>query len=772
LFQLDFQQGSGWEDISSYVDYDSWKGKVSTLWNNLKPVADYCTFRVKPDATLALKFLDYNDAIKVYIKKDGSDYFMGYVRRDAKLKITSKLDAVNIECIDRIYVLQKKIFSSFMWEDYKICDPGDTANSIVHQLLVLAGLTTGDVANVTISTVIDYFVVEENMKEIPGNPKGQIPGERYFKKIFKTVSVGIGGDTYLNILTNLLFQFGYTFYFDESGKLTPYNYLPTDTSTTDYFRYTASTKNILGYLDIEKNNSDIEGVDIRWFSIKELPDPGLEKPILYQDITNPGAMFKCGIELDPAEHYPGGAGTDAVYVDFEIEGTEIVACANVELELVSSGGTVTTNTFTASGRRAKIDIENTHGSETAQIYRLDIIGEAIIKDQDHITKCRLESGTEKVIEYKTEYIRTDADAAKLASGLARHYIYGNLQFRLISTADYDIGGFVIIDEDYLLLIEKTCVILEKKFNEVTGEHTYFCESIANYSLETVSTDRIHRMPKAMLTNNVGYADYLLLLTSTAIIAAYNGDDPASPVNDDFQLKIDEDGVYWQKRASGAWTDLLKLLKAGDITGATATLTGLLTCVGGAFGGGNITGIAAATLTGLLTCVGANLGNGGTTNTGAIAGATTITASGLLTSNGANLSSGGITNAGSIAGVTSLSSTGDVITTGLFDGGKKVNVRIRDTGWKTEDDLFDAFSSLVPTTGDRIIVIGTADVDWNQTGLGEDSSVITEVKRQDSTTIRIFGTYYFDSNLIDLVQETIDCVNGNTDNVMNDVDLRA
>lgn len=557
LFQLDFQQGSGWEDVSSNVDYDSWKGKTSTLWNDLKPVSDYCTFHIRPDVTLALKFYNYNDPIKVYIKKDGSDYFVGYVRKDAKIQITSGLDRIAVECIDRFYILQKKIFTSFLWKDYKICDPAGTSTSIVHQLLVLAGLTTGDVANVTISKVIDYFIVEENMKTIPDDSKGQIQAEEYLKRIDKSVSVGMGGDTYLNILRNLLFQFGYTFYFDASGKFTPYDFLPTDVSNSNYFRHTEATKNILIPLVIKKNKADFEGTDIRWFSVKELPDYGLEKPILYQDINTPAATFKCAIELDPGEHYPGGAGTDAVYVDFEIDGIDIVACTNVELKL-SYTGTITTNTFTFSGRRAKIDLENTGGS-AAIIQQFDIIGKAIIKDQDHIAKCRLESGTEKVIEYSTEYIRDSDDAAKLVSGMARHYIYGNKHFSLVSSEEFDIGDFVTIDDDLILNIEQICIVLQKRFNEITGEHEYQCESIANYSLETVSTDRIHRMPKAMLTNALGFADTFLLLSSAGnVILYYDGADPASPAEGDKQWIITTSGIKAQERTGGSWSDMTGL----------------------------------------------------------------------------------------------------------------------------------------------------------------------------------------------------------------------
>jgi hypothetical protein len=173
--------------------------------------------------------------------------------------------------------------------------------------------------------------------------------------------------------------------------------------------------------------------------------------------------------------------------------------------------------------------------------------------------------------------------------------------------------------------------------------------------------------------------------------------------------------------------------------------------------------------GLLTGDGADLGDGGIVNTGALEDVTTIDASGLLTCDGANLSSGGIINAGSIAGVTSFVATGKV-EGGLLSGPKEVTIRIRDNGWWNENDLFDYLYPFFAAIGDIIMLTGTASVDWDQLGLGQKASDITDARLIAANTIRIFGSYT--SDLLAYNNETIDCVNGNSDNVMRYINIRG
>ena len=558
LFRLDFQQGSGWEDVTTYVDYDTFTGKTSTLWNELKPVADICNFHLRPTAAIARSFIDYNDPVLVNIQKDGSDYFTGYVRKNVKILITINLERILIECIDRFYLLQKKILTTFMWENYKVCDYNNKSTSIVHQLIVLAGLTLTDTADIVIDKTIDYFVVEENLKEVPSTER--IPRDFASDMILKysenNILVGVGAKTYLSILTAILFQFGYTFYFDESGIFIPYNFLPVDTSNSNYFLNTTVTQNILQPMEIIPRKIDYEGVDIRWYGVTSLPGSPASVPVVvYRDVTGQLADRECYILLDHGEHYPEGADTNNVYVEFELENTGVIAVKDVTLSIEKEDDIVV-NTFTYSGRKALLDIENTSLSVSRAITRLEISGTVIMKGQDRIKKCRLVSGTERVIEYKAENIRDSDDAAKIASGLSRNFIYGNIKYSFKSKEEFDTGEFCTIDEDLILNINKICVIIQKKFDEVNGEHRYVCESIVDYVLETVSEETIHNMPAPMQPGAVGPAGTLLLGNPGSIAAlGFSGTNYDSPSEGDVRTMMQNQVLNIQEWTGGEWSNV-------------------------------------------------------------------------------------------------------------------------------------------------------------------------------------------------------------------------
>jgi hypothetical protein len=90
--------------------------------------------------------LAYDDAIGVSVAADGTTYFTGYFTDSFRFSITSSgAQDVKIECEDpgirklkTAWVSADGIGTTFAGD--KICDPADTAHSVLHKIATLAGV--------------------------------------------------------------------------------------------------------------------------------------------------------------------------------------------------------------------------------------------------------------------------------------------------------------------------------------------------------------------------------------------------------------------------------------------------------------------------------------------------------------------------------------------------------------------------------------------------------------------------------------------------------
>lgn len=156
LITVDF--GSGAVDITEHC---SELERQLTAHNELHPTVNTATFTVTDLATSNLFNSGGND-MPVVITKDGVAWFAGEVRPNYDTVMTSHMERMVVECVDDSIKLQEKIDESFVWSAYDVCDTGSTSTSIIHQLLVTAGFSLGDMSLTDINHTITKYSVERN----------------------------------------------------------------------------------------------------------------------------------------------------------------------------------------------------------------------------------------------------------------------------------------------------------------------------------------------------------------------------------------------------------------------------------------------------------------------------------------------------------------------------------------------------------------------------------------------------------------------------------
>jgi parallel beta-helix repeat protein len=482
VVEVDFQGGAGWEDITTGVILPSFIRRRQ-LWNKLQPTVNTLNYQLKTESSaLIAKFMTATSDILVQVTKDSAAYFTGMVQPNYSVDVGSRIKPFDVACVDNGYRLKRRIISNINWSNYKVCDPANTASSILHQLMVAAGLTASAVFSgiVTIDKTIDRFV-------------------------------GVAGEAEVwELASRLLFDFGYTFYFRPDGTLDVFSFAQSSIVTTDLFSSDAGdTQNIIGTLTVERSEHDYEAVRVNWSTHKTLVDA-----LLFSDTTNGDSTRKCNIEVSSAAYWPTDSNLRDMYADYRVDGYELIATSAVVLSMEKDAAIVQ-DTFTDEITRAKIKYHNS-GATSAYIRMFDIKGDAIVKDQYNVQTRIMSAGTNKYLDLESNYLYTAADAALLADAVAQYYYNADMRYGLRSRSEYEPGAFVYVKETGFLGINNLCVVQEVADNEWTGEHSYVLEGVAEYSAgETTSTGSAQIPTPYTRTSNVtvgasgysGFADW-------------------------------------------------------------------------------------------------------------------------------------------------------------------------------------------------------------------------------------------------------------------------
>lgn len=456
LVRLDFDNGSGWQDITDYVETKSFKPSF-TLHKSLKSTVNSLSFDMHWNQSIVLLLLDTDYRAKINVQKDGADYFTGYVRNNLKVRTKFRPDKVKIECVDPGYLLKEhRIDSTFLMEDVYLSS-SDTSRSAVYQIAVQHGpLAAADISDDTINFLIRY-------KPIIANDFNA-----------------------WELLHQMFFEAGYVWNFDASGVMQYIDLFPTFISIDTTF--SQANRNIVNELEIERKEERREGAEVRWNTILTNNDA-----IVFNDSTGGDDDNRANIELAPNEYYPEGAGERNVYSEYEVDGREIITVKNARLSLTAETGI--TSEFTNYHTRGLIKLQNT-ASVIRKITKLQVYGEAIVRGNLTKTRYLNVTGTHDIHEVDAEYIHSQAAADRLAVGVANWYKYGPWVYSFRTKEDVEIGDEVAIDEDFNG-IDINARVVEVVKNEFRGDRLVRCEGISAFAADTTTNESEHIQPPAL-----------------------------------------------------------------------------------------------------------------------------------------------------------------------------------------------------------------------------------------------------------------------------------
>jgi len=413
--------------------------KNEVLHSGLKTTDSTIQFTVVPDLTLCNLLRGAEAAeIPVRITKNTNPYFYGFVRKTFSIKRSNILKPLKIEAVAQSYLLKRKIGKNLFYSNISV-------SQLLINLLLEAGVASYTLP--TIATIIPAFS-----------------------------ATAVGSETYHNVIQGILFEYGYTFYFNEPGSFISYKLFPDSVD----FVHTFTVDNCIGEITQTKSEQEKEKVIVKWTGVKTISDA-----VVFSDTTGARDGFKCLISMPP-DSFLGNA--EEWYPDLSYSEGEILSVSNLNLDILKVPAIVVYK-FEAEGNRVKVSIKNTSPSSTSKISKLDIkAGSLVIKKDVNCSIVTKNSETEKIETVESKYIFDKQSGDALASGLAWWYKYSDYTYQILSKDNYPLGEIEQISATGIGTI--TARVIKKQTNEKTGIVSYELEGMSEYVPDT-ATGEIH-----------------------------------------------------------------------------------------------------------------------------------------------------------------------------------------------------------------------------------------------------------------------------------------
>jgi microcystin-dependent protein len=435
-FKIEFEFSlSTWTEVSGEIDTAELV-KNELLHNGLRPADSSVNLRIPNPSTAFISALYAvgSDDVAVRIHKNDADYYYGYLRKTFTLEKGQRIQPIALEVVSPSNLLKRKIKTSLSYV-------GHTVAALLDHLLTEAGLTGYTLP--TITTVIPAFAVEPNTT------------------------------TWHEVISEILFEYGYTLGFDAAGvAIFPALFPATFDPSTRVF----DGDNCLVKIVQEKQEQARDTVEAKWNSIKTVTDA-----LVFSDMSNATTLKKCNIGILPGEYLQGES--DGFYATLSHPDGELLYTASQSLE-ITKDGQITVDTFTPGNLRSLLKIYNSDATFERFINKLDIrAGTAIIKMGENTSTATTDGDSEKIETIKASYIFDKTSAGDLAANLLGYFKYADFSYRLVSATDYACGAIVTISEDYIGTI--VARIVGKKSLEATNpalvRYEYTLEGVGEWS---------------------------------------------------------------------------------------------------------------------------------------------------------------------------------------------------------------------------------------------------------------------------------------------------
>lgn len=494
---IDFQDGSGFIDITSYVKYDTFSITHRGFNDVYKYAQNECSFGVIYDASifsslatmskdLIVRVLDIQEGASISAEDDriiitessieiavensvAVPVFYGHVPATRARTYNGLLDNTIFEfsAVDELDYFNAPV-GDIVYTNCAVLDPANPSASIVHQLAAIAGWDGPNDVNpmYTIPTIIPKFA-----------PNSE-------------------DDTVLEVLNTLLYEYGFTMNLNSDNQVAPVRWLiPTDAITTIDFDDT----NIIKEISLSDNIRQYDGVNLTYYEMGmaekvrlftdnncRYDDTGAfsgyaildgytyppetnftdvvtgQKQVVYQEYTDDAITYKT--------NYAVVNNLDFSYRAFDSDFSAIVATANHFVDRKFDAGLdITTEIFL--NKKCRLVYTNASGS-AKNLYYNDVYGDIWFKSAERNVTVSEIANPSREFKYTMNFVYTQALTNVFAQALMAQFSEGSTSYKFKSVYEASVGTIARLHlsdgTDRMVMVQT------REWDERQGIYTYKC----------------------------------------------------------------------------------------------------------------------------------------------------------------------------------------------------------------------------------------------------------------------------------------------------------
>lgn len=425
-----FNDGTQTKEISSEIITDSFSS-TEIYHNNLKPADNNLSFKIPFETEISnyLKtFINYD--VKVQIKEESKNLFTGYLKKSVNFEKAQRNQPISLSVVNPSYFLDITTNKSIAMLNKSVSD-------IIRYLLELADFKEIG-STLAISDRLSYFALEE-------------------------------GANIKTTISELCYEYGYTFYFDNEGLFQIYplfSDIPADRNT---IKQKFDGTNIREKIKITAKEHEADYVEAKYNKVDFFTNT-----LLFEDTQNADKSNKCLIEVLPNAYV---FDEEKNNLDYDNTNGDVLYVKSITPQVKYDNGlSFSLSRFDEDGNdlltSARMVCKNPT-SKSLFIRQLDIYGDAFICSSYNSVVSS--TGTKKK-EIELKYIYNEEKASEFALNLANYYRYSNFTIQLKSQTDYKLGSFVSV-EDYGT---------GKFYGRITKKEKKLSEKSYSYTIETIN----------------------------------------------------------------------------------------------------------------------------------------------------------------------------------------------------------------------------------------------------------------------------------------------
>lgn len=235
-FYIDFQGGSGWEDITQYVR-DNLSVTNRACSDDYKHAVNLLDFELTYESTIFLRLHSTLGYVLVRVLEDDdlTPIFVGRFIPAIDTKYDGIVNNQFVSLTASDYTSRLDIeMEEFVAENCHIMNPADKPNSIVHLLFTHLGLA---------HSLLDPSV-----------------------SIMDEVGAATADDASnaLDFLSTLLYEYGWVCNWSRAGLFSPIQWIQDDGSTTDF---TFDDNNVIGSIQETSKEIELEAAKVYWYGL-------------------------------------------------------------------------------------------------------------------------------------------------------------------------------------------------------------------------------------------------------------------------------------------------------------------------------------------------------------------------------------------------------------------------------------------------------------------------------------------------------------------------